>query len=242
MAGIGLVLALIGPFGSFQAPFAWRLVYWLVLAISGYALYQPAAGLARRLAPRLDLPEGALWVAATLAATVPMTTVVWAIGRRPDGPALPTAEAALTLYGYVLVIGGAVMLLFYILNREQPGAAPVMPPVPQPDVPPASPDPPFLDRLPPRLGRDLIALQMEDHYVRAHTVLGSDLILMRMSDAVGELAGLEGAQVHRSWWVARAAVLGVERDGRNIRLKLAGGLVAPVARAMAPALAAAGWL
>ena len=30
----------------------------------------------------------------------------------------------------------------------------------------------FLDRLPPRLGRDLLCLQMEDHYVRAHTARG----------------------------------------------------------------------
>ena len=30
----------------------------------------------------------------------------------------------------------------------------------------------FLDRLPPRLGRELLCLQMEDHYVRAHTRQG----------------------------------------------------------------------
>jgi len=35
----------------------------------------------------------------------------------------------------------------------------------------------FLDRLPPRLGRDLLCLQMEDHFVRAHTARGSDLVL-----------------------------------------------------------------
>ena len=40
---------------------------------------------------------------------------------------------------------------------------------------------------------------------------------MRLSDAVEELEGLEGAQTHRSWWVARDAVRGVERgDGRAI--------------------------
>ena len=82
---------------------------------------------------------------------------------------------------------------------------------------------------------------MEDHYVRAHTAMGSDLILMRMRDAVSELDGLEGEQVHRSWWVARGAVEDVKRGGRNIRLVLSGGLEAPVSRANVAPLKAGGW-
>ena len=82
---------------------------------------------------------------------------------------------------------------------------------------------------------------MEDHYVRAHTVLGSELILLRMRDAVGELEGIDGAQVHRSWWVARDAVEDVKRDGRNLRLVLPGGLEAPVSRARVVELKEAGW-
>jgi DNA-binding LytR/AlgR family response regulator len=88
----------------------------------------------------------------------------------------------------------------------------------------------------------LIALEMEDHYVRAHTMLGSDLILMRMRDAIAELAGVPGMQVHRSWWVAQAAVAAVERDGRNVRLELANGLRAPVSRERVAALREAGWI
>jgi len=78
--------------------------------------------------------------------------------------------------------------------------------------------------------------------VTAHTMAGSSLILMRMRDAISELSGIEGTQVHRSWWVARAAVRDVTRDGRNIRLVLARGLVAPVARSRIDALQDAGWL
>ncbi|WP_375289094.1 LytTR family DNA-binding domain-containing protein [Qipengyuania sp.] len=97
-------------------------------------------------------------------------------------------------------------------------------------------------RLRTAIGSDLIALEMEDHYVRAHTVLGSELVLMRMRDAVAELDSLEGEQVHRSWWVARDSVTGVKRDGRNVRLQLEGGLEAPVARARLAELKQAGWL
>ena len=82
---------------------------------------------------------------------------------------------------------------------------------------------------------------MEDHYVRAHTMLGSDLVLLRLRDALGELDGIEGAQVHRSWWVARDAVESVERDGRSVRLVLPRGIAAPVARSRMAELTKAGW-
>ncbi|MFT4251060.1 MAG: LytTR family transcriptional regulator DNA-binding domain-containing protein, partial [Caulobacter sp.] len=49
-------------------------------------------------------------------------------------------------------------------------------------------------------------------------------------------------QVHRSWWVARRAVARVERDGRNLRLRLVDGEAAPIARAAVARLRAAGWL
>ena len=102
--------------------------------------------------------------------------------------------------------------------------------------------PRFFDRLPPRLrGAAIHAVQAEDHYLRIHTDRGSDLILMRLSDAVTELEGLEGAQTHRSWWVARDAVQDVKRGDGRATLTLDGGLVVPVSRRHARALRAAGW-
>ncbi|EEF24704.1 conserved hypothetical protein, partial [Ricinus communis] len=71
--GVGLVLALVGPFGSFAAPFGLRLLYWLAMSYAGYFLYFPAMAGATALAPRLELPEPALWAAACLLATLPMT-------------------------------------------------------------------------------------------------------------------------------------------------------------------------
>jgi DNA-binding LytR/AlgR family response regulator len=104
------------------------------------------------------------------------------------------------------------------------------------------PPAPFLDRLPPHLRSGLIALEMEDHYVRAHTAGGSALVLLRMRDAVAELAGIEGMQVHRSWWVARSAVREAVASGRNVTLRLERGIEAPVARSSITALREAGWL
>lgn len=246
MTVIGLLLALLGPFGSFTLPFAYRLVYWLGLAWAGYACYRPIGGLITRLGPVLDLPQWSLWLIGCLVASVPMTLVVWLVSALPPPLEIPGLDAWIATYGYTLAIGGTVTMVFYaIQSREQPADAPpasAPPPAPEP-APPEQPLPPRLfARLPPRLGTDLIALEMEDHYLRVHTRLGSDLILLRMRDAVAELDGMDGLQVHRSWWVARAAVADVRRDGRNAALLLHGGIEAPVARSQVPVLKAAGWL
>ncbi len=246
MVAIGVVLALIGPFGSFAASFGWRLLYWVPLIVAGYLIYRPIGAAVGWLGHRLQLPVGPMWVVATLVASVPMTVLVWAAScsgacRVPD-----TIDRALIWYWQVLVIGGAVTLLLYLRQPRMDGPASADPsptPAGPPDsLAPSRPSAPFLDRIPAHLGLTLIALEMEDHYVRAHTALGSDLILMRMRDAIGELAGVPGMQVHRSWWVAQAAVTGVERDGRNVRLELTNGLRAPVSRERVAALREAGWI
>ena len=56
-----------------------------------------------------------------------------------------------------------------------------------------------------------------------------------------ELEGIEGAQTHRSWWVAKDAVEAAKRgDGRAV-LTLKGGAEVPVSRAYARGLREAGW-
>jgi DNA-binding LytR/AlgR family response regulator len=106
---------------------------------------------------------------------------------------------------------------------------------------PASP-PDFFRRVPPALGRDLLALEMEDHYLRIHTALGSDLILLRMRDALAELDPGRGRQVHRSWWVAEGAVTSAERDPRRLILVLRNGLRVPVSKTFRDRVKEAGWL
>ena len=60
--------------------------------------------------------------------------------------------------------------------------------------------------------------------------MGSTLVLMRFADAVAELDGAGGLQVHRSYWVARRHVEGAaRRDGRTT-LRLTGGHEVPVSR------------
>ena len=60
----------------------------------------------------------------------------------------------------------------------------------------------------------LLAIKSEDHYLRIYTSIGEELILMRLSDAVESLAGADGMQTHRSWWVARHTIKDVQRANK----------------------------
>jgi len=57
-----------------------------------------------------------------------------------------------------------------------------------------------------------------------------------------ELGPDRGLQVHRSWWVARAAVRDWEEADRSIILTLTNGMRVPVARNRVAVLRACGWL
>ena len=98
----------------------------------------------------------------------------------------------------------------------------------------------FLDRLPEKLGRDLVYLKTADHYVEAVTTAGSTLVLMRFVDAVAELDGAGGLRVHRSYWVARRHVTGTARQEGRTTLRLTGGHEVPVSRTYMAAARAAG--
>lgn len=240
VAGLGLFLALLGPFGSFGSPLADRLFYWLGLGLGGYALFRPTLTAASAVSRRLDLPEAATWTAGFLIASLPMSLIVWLVspGRRGR---LPGGGEWLALFANVAIVAAAVTLVFWVVSASDRRAARAAPPAEPASA--AHPDEPrFLDRLPKHLGRDLLALEMEDHYVRAHTASGSDLILMRMRDAVAELDGLDGLRVHRSWWVARAAVESVAQDGRRMQLRLRNGIEAPVARDSQAVVRDSGWV
>src|SRR5205085_7473043 len=108
----------------------------------------------------------------------------------------------------------------------------------------ANPAPPkFLERLPLKLrGAEVWAVEAEDHYLRLHTSKGQDLILLRLADAVAELEGIEGAQVHRSWWIARDAVTAAERGDGRATLTLKDGAQVPVSRTYAGLLRDKGWI
>lgn len=110
-----------------------------------------------------------------------------------------------------------------------------------PDTP-SSPSPvrgdTFLNRIPARLGGDVVALSAELHYLRVHTVLGEALILYSFGQAVADMENIAtpGMQVHRSHWVALDHVAALEKQGERLVCVLPRSLRFPVSRPYRSAL------
>ena len=240
----GAFLSFTGAFSTGDAPLGVRTAYWLGLCLGGAV----AGRAVTAAAVRIGGLGARRWALALLTATVLtalLTPAVWlvteaAFGDRPRFSRLPD------FIGPVALITAAMTALSFTFNQS-----PRLTSAPSTGVEPpgragtaASESEParFLARMPPKLrGARLFGVSSEDHYLRLHTSRGQDLILMRLSDAVAELEGLEGAQTHRSWWVARDGYDAVEREGGRVRLRLRDGTPAPVSRTYAAALRQAGW-
>jgi hypothetical protein len=247
--GIGAFLGVIGPFGSFDgAGLEVRLFYWIANLWIGFVMLSIIVRLSLKAGTKLDIP---LWFAlpvGTAIGAVPLGFTIALFSALAWPPNHGRVSALDVWYLQTLAISEPCAFFYYFLTGksgrytehyefERRGGASA----PTTAAGAATDAAAFLNRLPPRLGRELLCLQMEDHYVRAHTALGSDLLLLPLKDAVAEVGGIEGMQVHRSWWVARGAVERVIEDGRNLRLGLTGGLEAPVSRSAVASLRAAGW-
>lgn len=247
IASIAAVLmTAVGAFGTSQAPLPTRLAYWLIIMECGAMIGLGAsAGIVAwgRLRHRPWL-EG---LAISVAIAAPLTLFVIGATLAFFGGSAPQPAMVLRFFGFVWMISAAITAITIATNRSAlPVAVPVPEPIPAPAEPVPAPieavRPRLSDRLPPHLRSAAIhALQAEDHYLRVHTDAGTELILMRLGDAVPELEGVEGARTHRSWWVARAAIREVTRLDGRAELTLPGGVVAPVSRSAYPALRDAGW-
>jgi hypothetical protein len=97
----------------------------------------------------------------------------------------------------------------------------------------------FWARVPARLGRDIVALTAELHYLRVHTTQGDTLILMSFGRAVDALGAERGVQIHRSHWVSLRHVAALERQDGKAMCVLDTGLRLPVSRANRAAASAA---
>ncbi|MGH8219691.1 MAG: LytTR family DNA-binding domain-containing protein [Steroidobacteraceae bacterium] len=223
-------MAVAGPFGTWQEPLLERLGFWVLgigaSGLAGLALDHPLrriAWLSQRPGARALLivaliagPAGLL--ASVIAAALQRSPINWPLYFR-------------TLPEILLVGVGLVALLRFAASRGRGAGGPAASDGPTPD-----------GLLPLKFsGARLLALEAQDHYVRVHTDRGASLVLMAFGTALSKVAHLDGRRVHRSWWVARFAIAGVERGDGRATLSLQGGARAPVSRRFARALRSEGW-
>lgn len=238
----GLVLGVVGPFGTFGTPLLTRFAYWLPTMAAGALIGAFAGKTLMRLAPELVSRRAMFFAAQALLITAAMVGVVWGWGAVVFGVDGVTRDfPALGFYVAVVALVVTGLRNFWRPLSSfgvAPHAAATAAPVPSASLAGAI-LPALARRLKPELrAATILALEAEDHYVRIHTALGSELVLMRLADAIAEMAGVAGAKPHRSWWVAADAAAFLKRENGRMTITLKTGVAVPVSRAAASAAVA----
>lgn len=228
----GLFLTFAGAFGTAEVPFTLRLGYWMSMMFAGYLW---GALVVRFMFRRGGRGFESLWLKALLSAlvmSVPMTVAVWYATELLFHINHSWLQDGVGMFMSVFAVSLVITTINMLLETRRQALTHVGPTPPK-----------FLERLPIKLrGAEVWAVEAEDHYLRLHTSKGQDLILLRLADAVAELQGIEGAQVHRSWWVARDAITDARRGDGRAMLTLKDGAEVPVSRTYAGLLRERGWI
>lgn len=222
-----LVLALTGPFGTYQEmSFAERVIFWvIVLTAAGFFMHilVTTAMASRHLAKLPGVVR--IGIGAALAGLPGAAVVIFVHGvfRPPLSLAdeLPLIWVQVALICWVLGI-----VEFHDFGTPEDRTTP-----PRRTA--------LHKRLPPELGDEIISISMQDHYAEVTTTLGSYMILIRLTDAMQELDAIPGLRVHRSHYVTTAHLRKLRRDGGRLRVVLSDGRDLPVSASYVDAVRAA---
>lgn len=268
---VACVVGFVGPFGTYlEGDLIHRIGHWASFLAGAYVVVRPAIALGHLLARKTLLPRAHIGVWVVILSSFPLSLLwIWgsaAIFDSAIGYAVMLPFSLICAVAVLVVVWWAERIdQRYRAHGEGHGiaAGPRHSPALVSEAPeeaqapeaaagavPQPAQPRLFERLSAGFSGPVLALQGEDHYVRVHGAGGRDglaagsaeLVLMRLRDAIAEMDGAAGEQVHRSWWVAREAVAGTERQGRMIAIRLVNGLLIPVARASVERLRAGGYL
>ena len=219
--GAIVVCVLSGPFGTLEAlPTGFRLIYWglIVLSTSVMALW-----LYRLLEVTKQTKIAILLVVSLLFGLLVAGLVsllsLWLlqpINRHPGH---------FELLSYSFPTAAMIFLVSTLVTRSMSLDEDATPPQ----------RPALLDRLEkfPH-AQQILSLSAQDHYVEVSTDIGTELCLIRLNDAIGEVAPVEGFQIHRSHWVAKLAVKKLNSKGATSQVLLKDGRSLNVSQSRLP--------
>lgn len=222
----------VGPFGTYSyLSIIDRAQYWFVIIGVSIVLALSIRVLAEEFLGRLaQVPQSAIVIALF---TLSYASVLYGINLWVFRGVWDQVPSFGELMFFIALISIGIEALRYFLLKE-------IQPTPVESVADEPTQPAFLARLKPGIGSSLVRLKVRDHYVEAHTDSGSDLVLIRFSDAIRELEGIDGLQVHRSHWVARDAIAGHRKEKGKLILEMTDGAEVPVSRNYREAVSQAG--
>lgn len=223
--------------------------YWVSISLVTWWLLAIGTAAARWFLRPWSPPEWVSWLVGAIAGSLAARPLIYAIASvlRPmmEAPILremPPLAPTLAFFAYYVTNWSVVIIMWlaacWLADRWNPNSSQRSPTMTGEGPTEAGPagqaweNHGFLSRIPPSLGRTILALHSEDHYVRVYTDRGETLVLAAISDAIRavEAAGTAGNRVHRSWWVATAAVARSEASGRKLAVHLSNGIEVPISQ------------
>lgn len=246
---VGIVLGANQTRAGAYMPWLLSIAYWVSISLVTWWLLALGTYLARFLMRPWSPPEWLGWLVGAIAGSLAARPVIYAVAyiflpfmqepvlreMLPTAPTLEFLRHYLTNWSVIIIMWMAACWLEAKWRRIAPaqetGKAPQEATALSQQARLWENDA-FLSRIPPALGREILALHSEDHYVRVYTGQGDALILAAISDAVrgAEAGGCAGVRVHRSWWVANGAVSASHLRGRKMIVLLTNGLEVPVSQ------------
>ncbi len=220
------IFALTGPFGTFESlKFPARLGYWVIIQTLTWGIALSVISLCGAARQKSAFSDMATVLVGALIAAAPIGIVVEVIGANVFSRPLTLAGTLwqIAMSAPISVLLGLLATLFLQeAEPEQVASASA-----------ANRGEKLLRRLPAEKRGELLYLSMQDHYVEVVTSNGSELVLLRFQEALDELEGYAGLQVHRSHWAAYDAVEDVQRETGKMLLKMRDGASLPVSRSFA---------
>lgn len=255
--GITLLLALFEPRISGELGFLSRLLFFALHIGPAFAVAWPLTGwmfslkLSRGVWPWLIVAAAGCLTGLVLAPWSVMLEHLFSVVEANSAMHYLTSEDRPTVWAEIaedlLAVPPKTTAVWLAVNsaiawRMQlaAGAGEVTPPGQFQPVPPAGTTSLFA-RVPNRLGRDVMFLEAQEHYLRVVLVGGEQLLLHGLANAIAEIDadGTKGMLVHRSYWVSWAHVIRVVVDSSGGYAELANGTRIPVSRRRAAAVRAA---
>lgn len=216
-----LIMSVIGPFGTYDTLSFWlRLSYWFVIMFGVGFFMHFGVLLALRtpyLGPLGQLARIALGSVLSALPAVSVVVFVELVFRPP----MISPETIPRLWVQVSIIGFFISVIeFFEWRERKPSGQVATDGVPQRSA--------LHERLDAGTGTDIVSMSMQDHYVEVTTTRGRQLVLLRMQDAVREVAPVEGCRIHRSHWVALAHARDLSKRGPKAQVSLSDGRRLPV--------------
>lgn len=217
LASVAAVLAIIGPFGTYGTlSLPARAAYWGVAAVGCFWVGFVTSVFVATQAEDWRIPAPLAQIVGGLVAGIPVALVVAMLNSIAFGEALLGSFVGILPYAAAIAV--IIGIIYEVIEQREAKAAQRTAMRSDTDTIVAAPEADgnaaaLMAKLPVTIGRDIVHLNAQDHYVAVRTTGGEALVLISMADAADAL-GARGMRVHRSWWVAHRHMRElVYRDG-----------------------------